>query len=582
MSKIYHTSKKKSILFVHISKKFFGETALVIGQETCYDKKTDEKRENSMLKISNIKIPASRGQALLKSDVAELLRIREQDIRSMEILKLSVDSRKKPEVYFVYTAAIEVENEPKVLAAYRGDRVSPLTRDVYEFPFQKLTSAEKPVIVGMGPAGLFAALAMAEAGLRPILLERGKAVEARAEDVAHFWKTGELNTVSNVQFGEGGAGTFSDGKLTTGINDRRISYVLRRFVEFGAPEDILYLSKPHVGTDKLRIVVKNMREYLLALGCEVRFEHKVTGLTTKDGNISSLLVSSPAGEYTLPAVQVIFAPGNSARDTFRMLHTAGAALEAKNFAVGVRIEHLQKDIDMTQYGQAATLGTLPPADYKLAVHLENGRSVFTFCVCPGGVVVASSSENGCVATNGMSEYNRDGENINGGLLVAVSPDDFPNGVFRGMEFQEQLEKSAFAGGGGDYSAPAQLVGDFLAKKPSVKMGRVCPTYQPGVRLCNLWDVLPAFLCEALSKALLQMEKKIRGFSDPEAVLTAVETRSSSPIRILRDKNHMSNIGGVYPCGEGAGYAGGITSAAVDGIKCAEALCHNIFITLSGA
>ncbi len=532
-------------------------------------------RKLVMLKISNIKIPASRGRDLKKSDLAAALKVRENDIGQIEILKLSVDSRKKPAVNFIYTVAAEVRNERAVLSSCKNKNVALFEINEYSFPFENINSDIRPVIVGMGPAGLFAALTLSEAGFKPIILERGRAVDERTADVKHFWQTGELDTVSNVQFGEGGAGTFSDGKLTTGVNDRRIEYVFRRLVQFGAPEDILYLSKPHIGTDRLRITVKAMREYLKELGCEVRFEHRVTDIITEGEKLTSLKVISPDGSYILPAAHVILAPGNSARDTFKMLGNAGAHLEAKNFAVGVRIEHRQADINTAQYGEAATLGTLPASDYKLAAHLDSGRSVFTFCVCPGGYVVASSSEHGAVVTNGMSEYARDNENINGGLLASVTPDDFPNGIFGGIEFQEKLERSAFRSGGENYFAPAQLVGDFLARRPSAKFGAVTPTYKPGVTLCNLWDVLPEFLCKALSEGILEMDKKIRGFAAHDAVLTAVETRSSSPVRIVRNENFVSNIKGLYPCGEGAGYAGGITSASVDGIKCAEALCRDI-------
>ena len=525
-----------------------------------------------MLKITGIRIPAAFGASALKPEIAALVHVKQAQIRALRILRRSVDSRKKSNVHFLYTVAAELDDEASVLRR-NLPFVSPYVPETYAFPYSGMTASQPPVIVGAGPAGLFAALCLAEAGVRCILLERGRDVDRRCADVARFWHTGVLNERSNVQFGEGGAGTFSDGKLTTGVHDRRVRFVFETFVRYGAPEDILYLAKPHIGTDRLREVVKAMRSRLVQLGCDVRFEHRMTGLECADGALTALYVRSPEKNYLLPARQLILAPGNSARDTFAALQAAGLPLEPKNFAIGVRIEHRQTDIDAAQYGQAATLGTLPVSDYKLAAHLPDGRSVYTFCVCPGGSVVASSSEHGGVVTNGMSEYARDGENCNGGLLVSVTAEDFEPGPLGGVALQRRLEAAAYRSGGGDYRAPAQLVGDFLARRPSEKLGRVKPTYRPGVRLCNLWDVLPEYICRSLAAALPEMGRKIRGFDAADAVLTAVETRSSSPVRILRGESCMSAVRGIYPCGEGAGYAGGIVSAAVDGIRCAEAVCE---------
>lgn len=523
-----------------------------------------------MLKVTNVKIPANADKGSFGKYIAAHLRIPESELLSYEITRLSVDSRKKSDVHFVLSAAVKLRNERA--AAKRAEPYE--KRKPYVFPYTGLSAPVRPVVVGAGPAGLFAALCLSQAGIPPILLERGKCVEERTADVERFWNTGELDESSNVQFGEGGAGTFSDGKLTTGINDERIPFVLQSLVDFGAPKDIVYSAKPHIGTDVLRKVVRSIREKLISLGCDIRFSSEMTDVNIANGQLTGITVKSGNETYSLPCTDLILAPGNSARNTFRMLCGANVPMEAKSFAVGVRIEHLQKDVDLAQYGQAATLGTLPASDYKLAVHLPSGRGVFTFCVCPGGRVVAAASEKGGVVTNGMSDRARDGININGGLLVGVSPDDF-DGLFGGVEFQEKLERAAFMHGGSDYRAPAQLVGDFLEKRPSSGAGTVIPTYMPGVNWCSLWNVLPEFVCTSIAEALPLMENRIRGFSAKDAVLTAVETRSSSPVRILRGQELESEISGIFPCGEGAGYAGGITSASVDGIKSAEALCRKL-------
>ncbi len=524
-----------------------------------------------MLKLSDIRIPAASGDAL-NAHIASLLDVPEHTLKTVTILKKSIDARRKNDVSFVYTAAVGTNNETALLKSKSGIVTAYTPEETYFFPYGGLKSQTRPVVVGMGPAGLFAAFCLGLAGLCPVVLERGKPVEERERDVERFWKTGALDERSNVQFGEGGAGTFSDGKLTTGIRDTRIPFVLKKLVDFGAPEDILYLSKPHIGTDRLREIVASIRHELLRLGCDIRFGHRLDGLDIENGRLKKALVFAESGTYTLDADRLILAPGNSARDTFEMLRDSGVKLTAKNFSVGVRIEHLQREIDRAQYGDAATLGTLPASDYKLAVHLKNGRSVYTFCVCPGGRVISAASEAGHSVTNGMSGYARDGENCNGGLLVSVTPKDFDASPLGGIRFQRQLERAAFLRGGGDYSAPAQLVGDFLSDRPSIKSGVVVPTYRPGVAWCDLRDVLPPFVCRSLKEALPLMSKRIRGFSHPDAVLTAVETRSSSPVRIDRLEHEALDLSGLYPCGEGSGYAGGIMSAAVDGIRAAEALC----------
>jgi len=528
-----------------------------------------------MLKISNIKVSAVHKNVSLSAFAAKILHTKESSILSVKILRKSVDSRKKSNISFVYTIAVDIKDEDKILLRIKDKNVSKYIDESYSFPYMDVKAKHMPVVVGMGPAGLFAALSLAEAGVPCIILERGKPVDQRTADVLSFWENGTLNESSNVQFGEGGAGTFSDGKLNTGVNDKRIAYVFKRFCEFGAPKEIEYLAKPHIGTDKLKTVVKNMRQHLISLGCDIRFEHKFESLTAENGKLKSISVSHNGKFYDIETENLILAVGNSARDTFRTLYKSGVKMCGKNFAVGVRIEHLQKNINLAQYGEAATLGTLPASDYKLAVHLDSGRSVFTFCVCPGGSVVAAASEHGRLVTNGMSEFARDKENINGGLLVNIETSDFNDEVLGGIEFQEKLEEKAFLSGGGKYHAPAQLVSDFLSKRPSETKKTVTPSYMPGVKFCNLWDVLPDFICQSIAEALPLMDKKINGFAGDDAVLTAVETRSSSPVRILRDENFTANINGIFPCGEGAGFAGGITSASVDGIKCAEMLCKSL-------
>ena len=527
-----------------------------------------------MLQIERVILSLEESEDRLREKAAAILGLPPREIQALTILRRAIDARE--EVRLVYTLRVKVKNEEKVLRRCRSRQVSRAEKEHYRLPPSVQPPDIPPVVVGAGPGGLFCALALARCGARPILLERGKPVEERAEDVERFWTTGQLNLQSNVQFGEGGAGAFSDGKLNTGTRDPSHRFILGELVAHGAPESILYDAKPHVGTDYLHRVLASLRQELVSLGCDIRFGHQVTGLVLEEGHLSALEVQGPEGCYVLPAREAVLALGNSARDTFEMLHAAGVPMEPKPLAVGVRIEHLQKDMDAVQYKAQAGHPRLGAASYKLSCHLESGRSVFSFCVCPGGTVVAAASEADRAVTNGMSLYARDGENINGGLLVSVTPEDFPgDGPLAGIAFQRELEERAYAAGGGGYIAPAQRVGDFLAHRPSTGPGKVKPTYRPGVRWCDLWEVLPPFICEALAQALPLLEQKIHGFAQEDAVLTAVESRSSCPLRILRSEGGESAVRGLWPCGEGAGYAGGIMSAAADGLKTAEHILEKI-------
>ena len=526
-----------------------------------------------MIRIRDIALPPEADMAALSRAAARLLRLKESEIRQIDVKRRSVDARKKHDVRMIYTVDVLVSGrEEKVLKAARCGKAAIAQDAPYAPPAAAQALPQRPVVIGFGPAGMFAALVLAMAGARPIVLERGQDARTRSEKVQKFWNGGGLDPECNVQFGEGGAGTFSDGKLNTGTKNARIGWVLEQFADAGAGADILYDAKPHIGTDVLVEVVQNLRERILHYGGEVRFGAKVTDLLRENGALAGVVYEQDGQAHTLPCAQAVLAIGHSARDTFERLLDAGVHLEPKPFSMGVRIEHRQESINAAQYGASTGRPGLPPADYKLNVHLPDGRSAYTFCMCPGGQVVAAASEGGGVVTNGMSNAARDGENANAALLVTLCPEDFPGtDALAGMRWQRSLEQAAFCAGGGDYRAPAQLVGDFLARRASTQLGAVQPTYRPGVRLCELHDVLPVRITDVLERALPELGKRLQGFDAPDAVLTAPETRSSSPVRIVRDETRQADLRGLYPCGEGAGYAGGIMSAAVDGILTAEAI-----------
>ena len=523
-----------------------------------------------MIRIRDIALPPEHNVNQLQFEAAQLLKVPNSKVRGLKLVKRSVDARKKPDIKVIYTVDVAIDgNEEKIIRKSGCKRASIAPISYYKLPKCSAVPEKRPVVVGFGPAGMFAAFVLAKAGLRPIVLERGEDAQSRHEKVQKFWETGELDVRSNVQFGEGGAGTFSDGKLNTGVNNPRIGWILEQFVKCGARENVLYDAKPHVGTDVLLTVVQNLRGWIISLGGEVRFNTQVTGICKDRGRLTALVLEN--GEK-IECDHAIFAIGHSARDTFQMLDAENIPMEPKPFAMGVRIEHKQTTIDAAQYGRIDPV--LPPADYKLVKHLEDG-TVYTFCMCPGGFVVAAASEEGRVVTNGMSYADRDGENANAALLVTVNPEEFPyEGNLGGMKWQRELEETAYQLSG-SYRAPAQRVGDFLAGRASVGAGGVQPTYRPGVHWCDLNQVLPEKISRSLKAALPLLDGNLSGFAGEDAVLTAPETRSSSPVRIIRGEDRQSELKGFYPCGEGAGYAGGIMSAAIDGIMSAEAVIKAI-------
>ena len=504
------------------------------------------------------------------SDEVVLNKVREKfslyELSGLKIVKKSLDARKKAELLFVYAVEFWVDEELEL----DNDLIKIVKEDEIEFKALKWKSNFRPVVVGSGPGGMLAGICLAEMGARPIIIERGADVDTRKKKVDDFWKNGHLDERSNVQFGEGGAGTFSDGKLMTGIKkDKFVAKVISEFIENGAPKEIAYLAKPHIGTDNLVNMVKNIRKKIERLGGEYRFEEKLYDIVVKDGRLHKIVVErSDNSLYEIETDALYLALGHSGRDTFRMLFDRGVEMKQKPFAVGCRIEHKQEDINLSQYGRyfynSPYLGA---ADYKLAEHLEGNRCVYTFCMCPGGVVVGATNLEGHVVTNGMSEFKRDKENANSAILVNVDERDFGSlHPLAGIEFQEKLEKRAFVEGGSNYFAPVQKVGDFIKGKKSVELGKVKPSYLPGVRCADFKNIFDNPLYEALVKGILGMDKKLRGFASDEAVLTAVETRSSSPVRIVRDENFEASVKGIFPIGEGAGYAGGIVSAGADGVR----------------
>lgn len=527
-----------------------------------------------MIRIRDIILPPEHDQTALLYCAAQALHVRASEITSLQIFRRSLDARKKPQLFWVYTVDVTLRSsEKRAMKQIRNKKIT--LEEPYYYKIPKKTSVHRPVVVGFGPAGMFAALVLAAAGLKPIVLERGEPAPERREKVEAFWSGGKLDPESNVQFGEGGAGTFSDGKLNTGTKNVRARWILSQLVRFGAQEDILYDAKPHVGTDMLFEVVQNLRMRIFSLGGEVRFGAKFTGLQTENGAVCGVNYVQNGEAHTLACKDVILAIGHSARDTFRTLHEAGIPMQPKAFSMGARIEHKQKNIDISQYGGERQKG-IPAADYKLSVHLPDGNSAYTFCMCPGGHVVAAASQEGGVVTNGMSYMARDGENANAALLVTIKPEDFPDkSVLGGMYWQEEIERKAFLLGGSNYCAPAQRVGDFLACKASTEIGAVLPTYRPNVMPCDLGELFPKKITDTLRAAITALDGQLKGFADPDAILTAPETRSSSPVRIVRGEDLQSTVRGLYPCGEGAGYAGGIMSAAVDGMLCAEAILNKI-------
>jgi uncharacterized protein len=531
-----------------------------------------------MLRLTDIQLPLNHPETAIRLAVLKKLHITDPDLLSVTIFRRAYDARKKSAINLIYTLDVVTTQDEQLLKQFHGDRQISRTPELgYQFVAQAPTkSFTRPVVIGTGPCGLFAGLVLAQMGFRPIILERGKAVRERTQDTWRLWRKRELHPESNVQFGEGGAGTFSDGKLYSQIRDPKYlgRKVLTEFVKAGAPEEILYVSKPHIGTFRLVKMVEAMRANIIELGGEVRFNQRVVDILRKQNAIHGVVLES--GDQ-IETNHVVLAIGHSARDTFEMLFEHGVYMEAKPFSIGFRIEHPQSLIDRCRFGANAGNPILGAADYKLVHHASNGRSVYSFCMCPGGTVVAATSEPNRVVTNGMSQYSRNERNANSAIVVGITPDDYPGDALAGIPFQRALESHAFILGGANYNAPGQLVGDFIAGRASTEFGAVSPSYKPGVQLGDLSNALPEYAIAAIREALPAFDQQIRGFAMDDAILTGVETRTSSPVRIKRNDNDLQSLNtrGLFPAGEGAGYAGGILSAAVDGIRVAEAVALSI-------
>ncbi len=535
-------------------------------------------RHHFMIRLTEIRLPLTHEEGELREAIAKKLRIPAQQVLSFTLFKRGYDARKKNNIQLIYTLDVEVENEAELLATLSDDPHVRITPDMeYKFVAQAPADlTERPVVIGFGPCGLFAGLVLAQMGFKPIIVERGKEVRERTKDTFGFWRKRTLNPESNVQFGEGGAGTFSDGKLYSQVKDPNFygRKVITEFVAAGAPEEIMYVSKPHIGTFKLVTMIEKMRATILELGGEIRFSTRVDDIHQQDGKITGVTLSN--GEV-LHSRHVVLAVGHSARDTFEMLYQRGVYMEAKPFSVGFRIEHKQSMIDEARFGPSAGHPILGAADYKLVHHCKNGRTVYSFCMCPGGTVVAATSEEGRVVTNGMSQYSRAERNANSAIVVGIDPErDYPGDPLAGIRFQRELESGAYQLGGANYDAPAQTIGDFLAGREPNALGDVEPSFTPGIKLTDLSKALPAFAIEAIREAIPAFDRQIKGFASDDGLLTGVETRTSSPICIKRGKDFQSiNLQGFYPAGEGAGYAGGILSAGIDGIKVAEAVARDM-------
>lgn len=526
------------------------------------------------IRIDEISLGLEDKEEILKSKISKILALPEKEIIKYSIAKKTIDSRRR-NILIVYSLIVTVKDGKKIKKWDKRHRTRVYEEFIYEEKIIKKKPNKNIVVVGSGPCGLFASLLLAKAGLKPLLIERGRDVDSRIQDINNFSQNSNFNPKSNIQFGEGGAGTFSDGKLTTLINDPRSSYIFNELIKSGAPEEIAWSGTPHIGTDKLRKVVKNLRKEIIKHGGSVRFETCLTDIEVKNKKLKAIIVND---KEKIPADELILATGHSARDTYKMLHERQLEMSQKAFSIGLRIEHKAEMINKSQYGSSHGHPKLGTAKYKMVQHLKNNRSVYTFCMCPGGYIMGASSEENAVVSNGMSEYAQDGENSNSALLVPVTPNDFESDhPLAGMEFQRKWEKKAYIAGGSNYFAPVQLVGDFLKKQTSTEIKSVKPSYKPGIKMTSLDSCLPKYVIDSLREAIPLLARKVSGFDNPDAILTGVETRSSSTVRLERNETHESNISGIYPAGEGAGYAGGIVSSALDGLKVAETIIEKYLL-----